>query len=40
MGGPYGISGFSNGDKKIGNTTVSDLKKVKEFADKKLAYEM
>ena len=25
MGGPFGISGFDKGDKKIGTTTLRDL---------------
>ena len=40
MGGPFGISGFDKGDKKIGTTTFRDLQIMKQYANEKFAAEM
>ncbi len=40
MGGPFGISGFDKGDKKIGTTTLRDLQIMKQYANEKLSAEM
>ena len=40
MGGPFGISGFNKGDKKIGTTTFRDLQIMKQYANEKFAAEM
>ena len=40
MGGPFGISGFNKGDKKIGTTTLRDLQIMKQYANEKFAAEM
>ena len=39
MGGPFGISGFNKGDKKIGSTTLRDLQIMKQYANEKFAAE-